>query len=165
MEIPEPSEWLKKTWREGEREHDTQNEVAKIHAAQLEAFALLGIRSLGLTAVGGIAASLAFYSANYERLSTNPANLKNLNGILACLFIGLIVSLFCTLCAYMSQVCFLAGVWARTRTWQHPYVEETPASLAQIHRGAVWRIASIVAAVLSAVCLSVAGVSFLALAT
>ena len=126
----------------------------------MEAFALQGIRTLGLTSAGGIAAVLGFYSANYSRLSESPAALGKVNGILSVLFLAMISTLVVCLFAYFSQVAFADAVHSRVRYWEHPYVKPGDRTDRLILLGNIARILAIVFAIFAAVCIVIAGLDF-----
>lgn len=159
-----PSEWQKQWWREAERAHDRQDAYAKSHTEQLEAFATQGIKTLGLTSAGGIAAVLGFYSANYERLSATPYALNAVNKLLAMLFLSMLCTLLCCLFGYFSQVFFAHTVFSRTRHWEHPYVKDGDTTPRYLLYGNIIRTAAIIAAVFATIFLCIAGFDFLAIA-
>lgn len=158
-----PSEWLKQQWKEAERAHDWQDSAAHSHMDQLEAFALQGIRTLALTAAGGIAAVLGFYSANYDRLASDASSLRAFNGTLAVLFTAMLFTLLVTLCGYFSQVFFAAVVYSRKRNYSPPYVEDSAKTPRLMLYGNINRVLAIVFAIAAALCLGVAGMSFMSL--
>lgn len=80
-------------WREDYREN----------ARKIEAYATAAMKAPALVAAGGLAASLAFYSANYTRLKVNPENLDSFNSVLAWLFLGLLFNVAAPGLAYFSQ--------------------------------------------------------------
>ncbi|MCZ4344491.1 hypothetical protein [Devosia neptuniae] len=161
----EPTEWQKQQWKEAERAHDRQDEAIKSHVGQVEAFSILGIRTLALTAAGGIAAALGFYSANYDHLSQVPGALQVINGILAVLFTSMLATLLSTLAAYLSQIYFAHSLYSRKRTYTHPYVENGDRTDRLTLFGNIWRTIAIVTAIFAAICLCVAGFAFLGVAT
>lgn len=158
---PPPSEWQKQWWREAEREHDRQDAQAENHKGQLEAFALQGIRTLGLTSAGGVAAVLGFYSANYARLSETPYALSSVNKLLGMLFLAMLATLLTCLFGYFSQVFFAAAVHSRVRHWDHPYIKAGPKTERYILYGNITRTLAIVASLFAAICLLMAGLDFL----
>jgi hypothetical protein len=153
----------KQRWKEAERAFDFEESYVEQHNKQVVDFAILGIRTIALTAAGGIAASLGFYSANYARLAEKPANLTNLNAVLACMFSALLCVLFCCLTAYFSQLCYVASLRERERHYQFPYVRVTDRSKKWSSFGDAWRIGAIILAILATTLLCVAGLSFLSL--
>jgi hypothetical protein len=144
-----------------EREHDRQDSYAHSHMDQLEAFALQGIKTLGLTSAGGIAAVLGFYSANYTRLSQTPHALDAVNKLLWHVVFVDAATLLCCLAGYFSQVFFTQTMFSRTRTYEHPYVQDGEKTDRYTLFGNIARTAAIIAALFSTLCLCIAGFDFL----
>lgn len=160
---PEPTESDKQQWREAERAFDLLTNGAEMHSRAVETYTTLGMRTLGLVAAGGIAATLGFYSANYSRLMEVRSNLDTVNQILGLLFISLIITLLCILLAYFSQLTYTASLEKMDRSYQHPYVSATPGSNHAHLIGDICRWAAVATALASAGCLVAAGWQFLGL--
>jgi len=102
--------------------HERRREYEKAHATELLSYASLAMRTPALVAVGGVAALLGFYSANYENLSKAPENLAFLNHALACLFWSLMLSVISPGAAYLSQAFFIEALRTEDYVWERPFV-------------------------------------------
>jgi hypothetical protein len=145
------------------RAHDQQRQGNEIAAKQVEAFATLTIRTLGLVAAGGIAATLGFYSANYDHLAAVPGALTTLNEILANLMKSLFFIVVTPGLAYFSQIFYSATISERTFDFEDPYVHDTPLSERYWFLGDACRWSAVATASLALVALGVGGLRFLSL--
>ena len=157
---PETKEEYDERVRLAERAHDGIQNGIELHFKQVEAFAILTLRSLVIVAIGGIAASLGFYSANYVHLVALPGALAALNQLLVYLFVSLILTLLSSACGYFSQIGFAAVLSAYDRTYTYPFVTPNKKSKRYLVWGQIFRWSSILTATASAGCLIAAGVVF-----
>jgi hypothetical protein len=144
-----------------ERAHDQVMKGFEIHSKQVESFSLAAMRAPALVSAGGVAASLGFYSANFQRFSGKPEALHLFNDALMWLLIGLLITLVSPCLAYFSQLAYSDSLSSRRYTWEHPFVEETRRSrIAQVV-GDIMRwscVASVLGAITS---VAIGGIRFL----
>lgn len=156
----ETEEQRKERMRLAERAHDWLDNAAEMHAKQIEAFAVLTIRSLILVAIGGIAAVLGFYSANYERLSGVSGMLGHVNEMLVYLFASLVLTLLTSAFAYFSQLAYASAFFEYDRSYIHPFSSPKPISKRYTIAGDFCRWGAVILAFISLACLVAAGFSF-----
>ncbi|MCO6177880.1 hypothetical protein [Ciceribacter sp. RN22] len=144
-----------------ERAHDWQQKGMEQHHRQIEAFALLGMKSPALVAAGGVAAALGFYSANYARLTADASNLTDFNSVLFWLFLGLLMTIAAPGLAYFSQLSYAASIAEKTFCWHHPFVDDTPRSRLYKKTGDVCRWSAVVLTTGSIASICLGGYHFL----
>ncbi|KAB2700033.1 hypothetical protein F9K79_03740 [Ochrobactrum sp. Kaboul] len=91
-------------------------------------FAALALKSPALVAAGGIAALLAFYSANWKALNIIAGSVETFNTILSYLFLSLVLSMFAPCLAYLCTWLMGGAAANRKYTYSHPYVHPTISS-------------------------------------
>lgn len=114
--------------KSAERIHDRDFKGLEIHNRQVEAFSIAAMRAPALVAAGGVAASLGFYSANYDRLVGKVEALRNFNESLSWIFCGLLLTILAPGFAYFSQLAYVDSLGSNKHTWEHPFSIETPRS-------------------------------------
>lgn len=145
------------------REFDRQDKGSELHSRQLETFAGITIRTLGLVSAGAVAAVLGFYSANYAHLSVTPGALETINDILAALMKALLFTLVTPGFGYFSQLAYQGVIDGRRRDYVRPFVHETSLSHRWHTFGDFCRWLAVGSAFLGLVSLGFAGFLFLSL--
>lgn len=147
--------------RSAEREHDRDLKGVEVHTKQIETFSQMAMRAPALVAAGGVAASLGFYSANYQRLAGHAEALKLFNDALAWMLIGILLTLFAPGLAYFSQLAYLDSVSSREHHWFHPYSRETRRARVGEIIGNICRWACVLVVIASIVSIAIGGIKFL----
>lgn len=114
--------------RGAERAHDEESKERESHNKQIEAFALAAMKAPALVAAGGVAASLGFYSANFERLVSKAGSLELFNNSLSWMLSGLLCTLISPGLAYFSQLAYVKSIDKRERQYIPPFCVSTKGS-------------------------------------
>ena len=130
------------------------------HNSQLEKFAIEAMKAPTLVAAGGVAASLGFYSANYDHLKAD-GGLQIFNGILFWLFVSLLASVAAPSLAYLSQAAYWSATYAEEFQWERPFLRDTYRSIFYTGIGHICRWGAIVLVLVSLVALGRGGWEFL----
>lgn len=149
--------------RLAERAFDIRYSQAKVVDDQVLAFSQAALRAPALVAAAGIAASLAFYSANYSRLDDNPANLLAFNDILFWLFTALFLSMISPGLAYFGQ--FSYSIWMNEETFHYtrPFIRDTTKGKWARRVGHCFRWLASITVAGAILCVAIGGFSFLRL--
>ena len=118
------------------------------------------MKTPGLAAAGGIAATLGFYSANYARLGDLVAVL---NSILFWLFLALLFTVITSGLAYLTQWAFTISAVKLEQIDEHPFINETSHSKRFSLIGRVLQLICIILVFFSYMALFYAGYQFLKL--
>jgi hypothetical protein len=108
--------------RAAERAHDVERKGAEIHNGQIEVFANAAMRAPALVAAGGLAAALAFYSANHAAIIAKQGALDQFSGVLVWLLTALLLTVIAPGMAYFSQLAYLDSNHARSHHYDSPFV-------------------------------------------
>ncbi len=149
--------------KEAQRAHDANDDHFRLHTAQIQTFSADAMKAPALVAVGGIAAALGFYSANYSRLTAQADGLAIFNDILSWLLLGLLIIVVAPASAYLSQLAYSAMILAQRKDWEHPFVHDTPKSNSYRFLGDVFRWLTVALVAASIICLIRGGYLFLRL--
>lgn len=90
---PIPDDYQKQRWKEAERAFDNRAQNRKFHAESVDRFALLTIRSVQLSAAGGIVAVLGFYGTHYDTFAKVPEKTSSVTQIMLWLFGSLLATM------------------------------------------------------------------------
>ncbi|MCM2440569.1 hypothetical protein HGO34_12670 [Agrobacterium vitis] len=147
--------------RSAERAHDRDLKGVEVHSKQIEAFAQIAMRAPALVAAGGVAASLGFYSANYERLAGHAEALKLFNDALTWMLMGILLTLLAPGLAYFSQLAYLDSVSSREHHWFSPYSRATRRAKIGEIIGNICRWSCVAVVTASIACVATGGIKFL----
>ncbi|MCI5078246.1 hypothetical protein [Oricola sp.] len=147
--------------RAAERAHDDYYKGTLTLFDSIMTFSIAAMRTPGLAAAGGIAATLGFYSANYARLRAVPEALLEFNAVLFWMFLSLLATICAPGLAYFSQSFFLWGEGAKKLSWEWPYVGTNRRSKILIRVGIGFQVATVLCVLASIVLMIVGGVRFL----
>ncbi|MFF0921711.1 hypothetical protein AB9E19_21325 [Rhizobium leguminosarum] len=147
--------------RSAERAHDQDLKGREIHNKQIEAFSVAAMRAPALVAAGGVAASLGFYSANYNRLVGKADALALFNHSLTWMLGGLLFTIVAPGLAYFSQLAYLDALDSRMQDWEYPYSHDTRRSKIATWVGDFFRWVCVIVVLLSIGCVSTGGLKFL----
>ncbi|MGW6778317.1 hypothetical protein ACWF50_09725 [Brucella pseudogrignonensis] len=152
----------KKRWLEAaERAHVRRLDAWSKHSDHVLSYSNAAMKAPALASVGGIAALLGFYSANYSRLSANPEILTTLNDILFWLFLSLLLTVIAPGLSYFNQIAYVSSLAKETYHYEHPYIRDTKASKRYERVGDVMRVIAILVVIGSIACLMRGGYLFL----
>lgn len=146
-----------------ERIHERDIKGQEVHSKQIEAFSVAAMRAPALVAAGGVAASLGFYSANYDRLSGKPEALHSFNGSLTWIFFGLLLTIVAPGLAYFSQLAYLDSLGERRHIYEPPFSVEGKRSRVGRWIGDTFRWLCVLVVLASIVTVSIGGIKFLTL--
>lgn len=85
----------------------------------------LAMKAPALVAAGGIAALLAFYSANWKDISKLEGSIQTFNAILTYFFLSLIFSMIAPCLAYLCTSLIGSSAMAEEYKYEPPYVHST----------------------------------------
>jgi hypothetical protein len=161
--VPETDEQFKERLRRAERKHDSFSKAEEQHASQIQAFSIAAMRAPALTAAGGIAASLGFFSANYSSLKNMPAGLDQFNAVIFWFFVSVIFTVLTPGAAYFNQLCYQRAVNGLERTWEHPFWASTLKSIRAERAGDFFRWLTVILNLLAIIAICIGGYKFILL--
>jgi len=150
------ADWLTKATERRDRR-------ALSHTAQIQAFAVDGMKAPALVAAAGVAAVLGFYSANYQRLSETAGKLAIFNDILFWLFLSLLMTVCAPGLAYFSQIAYVRAIYSESFEHGSGFTVETKASKRWEAVGDFFRWGTVTFIACSILFLCIGGFRFLAL--
>ena len=132
---------------------DAQREYFLDSEKGIRVYGTLALRSPALAASAGIAALLAFGSANSVKLKSSIA-LGSYTSSLSAFFVCVVLSVVATFFAYFSQASLSSRYGEEVPVWEHPFYQSNTAS--KIYSALNWffRWAAILAALASLFMLS-----------
>ena len=145
--------------RAAEMAHDNFHKNAAEVFKMVASFSNAAMRAPAIAAAGGIAALLAFGSAN-PSMSDGPA-IGNFNAALWWFFVAVMLCVLAPGVAYFSQTFYVSANGARTLSYVHPFVHDTRGSKSWGIAGEVMRFAAIVLVLGAIAALGVGGGHFL----
>lgn len=146
-----------------ERAHEQRYEGMKLHADHVLSYSNASMKAPALASVGGIAALLGFYSANYKRFSDQPDVLLNFNSILFWLLLSVMFTVIAPGLAYFSQFFYTFSLEEETYHYDRPFVRDTKKSKCYERIGNIFRILTVLVVLSSICCLIRGGYIFLLL--
>ncbi len=149
--------------KSAERAFDINWKAMEAHNKQVEAFSIAAMKAPALVAAGGVAASLAFFSANYERLMAHPGAMDLFYGSMFWMLVSLISTVLAPGMAYFSQLAYFSAVDSRALSYTSPFVSETTRSKIASVIGDICRWATVIVVVASIGFVIKGGMGFLAL--
>ena len=156
--MSEDEEFLRENKRLAEEARKAHRQSMSDSFSLVGTFGGLAMRAPALASAGGLAALLAFYSANKEAL-TAPGALVMFNYALGAFFVALMLSVVAPGAAYLSQSAFTSGGGSQEYIHEHPYVKETSISKRWRIAGAIFQVITIVVVIASLICLAFASVN------
>ncbi|MGU3401612.1 hypothetical protein ACLBWS_18085 [Brucellaceae bacterium D45D] len=121
----------------------------------------LAIKAPALVAAGGIAALLAFYSANWKDISKLSASIETFNTIIYYLFLSLIFSMLAPCFAYFCTYFIAASASNQKYSYQHPYVHSNRKSKSYRLISEFFRFLTIACVLVSIILIILSGQTFL----
>ena len=143
------------------RAHDRATDLFKAQSEQTNSFGLAAMRAPALVSAGGIAAALGFYSANFNRLSEDPANLELFNNVIFWLFLSLLATVVAPGIGYFAQAGYASSLGHESYDYQHPFTHSTKGSRLWRLVGETCRWLAVATVVVSIGCLIRGGYLFL----
>ncbi|MBZ9603942.1 hypothetical protein [Phyllobacterium chamaecytisi] len=160
---PETVEQAAERRRLAERAFDSRLQDRKNLSDQVLSFSNAGMKAPALAAVGGVAALLGFYTANYAKLSQDPANLQTFNSILFWLFLALLFTVMAPGLAYFGQLAYSDAVANEEHSYERPFVRDTKRSIWMNRIGNFFRWFATFVTLAAIICLAIGGWMFLRL--
>ncbi|WP_155734640.1 hypothetical protein [Brucella intermedia] len=154
-------EQIKAKMEAAERAHVRRSDALSKHGDHVLSYSNAAMKAPALASVGGIAALLGFYSANYTRLSEKAEVLATLNDILFWLFLSLLLTVVAPGLSYFNQLAYVSSMSKETYHYDHPYIRDTKASKWYERLGDFMRILAILTVISSIGCLMRGGYLFL----
>lgn len=146
-----------------ERAHDFVRKGAEAHNGQVQAFALAAMKAPAFVSAGGLAAALAFYSANHQLISASAGANQQFSNVLTWLLAALLLTVVAPGLAYFSQLAYLDANSNFTHHYESPYVRYTKRSKIANAIGDICRWTAVIFIVCSIGCAALGGVSLLRL--
>ncbi|MBO9184892.1 hypothetical protein ACQZ4Y_05600 [Rhizobium sp. L80/93] len=143
--------------RAAERAHDNLQKQAETCLGQIEAFSIAAMRAPALASAGGIAAALAFYSANRQLISKSEIAAQAFANILLWLLIALLITILAPALAYFSQLAYLNQTFHQTKSFEPPFVIPSRKSDMFARTGNFFRWSCVIAVVASIICTACGG--------
>ena len=119
------------------------------------------MRAPALVAAGGVVAVLGFYSANFDRLSADPAKLDILNQILFWLFLSLMLTVVAPAVAYFGQLAYQDALRNEMHHYEWPDFRPTRRYRLALRVGIICRWITVGVVMLAIAALAVGGIMFL----
>jgi ABC-type Na+ efflux pump permease subunit len=161
IEPLETATQLDRRIKDAQRAYDQRAKAEEVHGDHIKAYSLAAMRAPALVAAGGVVAVLGFYSANFDRLSTDPAKLDILNQILFWLFLSLMLTVVAPAFAYFGQLAYQDALRNETHHYEWPYFRPTRRYRIALRVGVVCRWITVAIMTLAITALAVGGIMFL----
>lgn len=126
-----------------ERAHEQRFEGIKHHSDNVLSYSNAAMKAPALASVGGIAALLGFYSANYTRFVDKQDVLTTFNSILFWLLLSVLFTVIAPGLAYLNQLAYLSSLAEETHHYDRPFVRDTKKSKKYERIGDVLRFLSV----------------------
>ncbi len=141
--------------------YEQKARAEEVHSDHIRAYALAAMRAPALVAAGGVVAALGFYSANFDRLSAEPAKLDILNQILFWLFLSLMLTVVAPGLAYFGQIAYQHALRNDARPSERPDLEPSSRYKNAVRLGIMLKWITVAVMTLAIVALAVGGIKFL----
>lgn len=161
IEPLETATQLDRRIKEAQRAYDQRAKAEEVHGDHIKAYSLAAMRTPTLVAAGGVVAVLGFYSANFDRLSTDPAKLDILNQILFWLFLSLMLTVVAPALAYFGQLAYQDALRHEMHHYEWPHFRPTRRHRIALRVGVICRWVTVVIMTLAIAALAVGGIMFL----
>ncbi len=143
------------------RSFDNHRNFISENNGHMVEMATLAIKAPALVAAGGIAALLAFYSANWKDISKLSASIETFNTIIYYLFLSLIFSMVAPCLAYFCTLFIGTSAFNEKYTYKHPYVHSNRKSKTYRVISEIFRFLTIICVLTSIILIIISGRTFL----
>lgn len=133
---------------------------SQVNGHMLE-LSMLAMKAPALVAAGGIAALLAFYSANWKALNEIEGSVATFNSILFYMFISLVCSMIAPALAYFCTASIGSARYSEKFSYEWPYISKTRATQIYDVIAEILRWLAVIAVLGSIVCICIGGWKFL----
>lgn len=161
IERLETASQLDRRIKEAQRAYEQKAKAEEVHGDHIKAYSLAAMRAPALVAAGGVVAALGFYSANFDRLSADPAKLDILNQILFWLFLSLMLTVIAPALAYFGQLAYQDALRNETHHYEWPHFRLTRRHRIALRVGIVCRWITVAVMTSAILALVVGGIMFL----
>ncbi|WP_282129516.1 hypothetical protein [Roseobacter litoralis] len=129
------------------REHSKYDGGLQIlNSAAIES-GILAVRTLVLVNGGAVVAMLAFLANFYD--GSSGSELRGVLNSITLFGLGVFAGVLAAALSYFTNYSYACGVQGFDKTWEHPYIKETPEQKVWYRVGAYFHIAAVCAAIVS----------------